>query len=59
VRISAFNATIQNIILYLAIKQNFAIENELRAKVNSQNGFSMLISYVYSNKVAFSQSSFQ
>ena len=53
------NCNIQNMTLYLAVEQNLAIENELRAKVHSPEGFRTLIPYIYTNKVGLPQSGSQ
>jgi hypothetical protein len=42
-----FQVSIQNLNLYVATEINTQIEDELRAKVHSPDGFSMLILYVY------------
>lgn len=47
-----FNINIQNLKLYLATEQNTAIINELKAKVASPEGLSMLIPYVYTTKLS-------
>jgi len=42
--------TMTNLKLYMAVEQNPTIENELKSKVNSAEGFNLLIPYVYQNK---------
>lgn len=41
---------ISNLMLYMAVEQNPVIEQELKAKVNSGEGFNLLVPYVYQNK---------
>jgi hypothetical protein len=54
VTIFTYTIIIHNILLYLAVKQNLAIESELRAKVYSAEGLKMFILYIYTNKVGLS-----
>jgi hypothetical protein len=51
VAIPTYNVTIQNMLLYLAVKQNLAIENKLRVKVHSAEELKILILYICNNKV--------
>jgi len=53
------NISVQNLKLYLAVEQNLAIENELRAKIASPEGMSMLIPYIYTTKLGLPASSSQ
>ena len=53
------NVTVQNMKLYLAVEQNVAIENELRAKIASPEGFSLMIPYIYTTKLGLPASTSQ
>lgn len=57
--VPGFTMVIQNLCLYLAVEQNAAIENDLRAKIHSGEGFSMLVPYIYSTKLGLPASTSQ
>jgi len=46
------NIALTNLTLYMAVEQNPQIENGLKSKVLSPEGFNLLVPYIYQNKIS-------
>jgi hypothetical protein len=57
--VNAASVTLTNPFLYLAIERDEMINQQIREKINSPEGLSVLIDYVYNQRTAFSQSVLQ